>query len=64
MIPLPAALPASGQTTGDVYNIEADSVYGGAGMNVAWNGSAWDPLGEIFAITSISNGDIDTIVAA
>lgn len=59
-----AALPSSGQTTGDVYNIEAASTYGGAGMNVAWNGTTWDPLGEIFAITSISNGDIDTIVAA
>lgn len=40
-----ASLPSSGQTTGDVYNIEAASIYGGAGSNVAWNGSAWDPLG-------------------
>ena len=54
-------LPSSGQTTGDVYNIEAASVYGGAGMNVAWNGTAWDPLGEIFSVTSISNAEIDTI---
>ena len=54
-------LPTSGQTTGDVYNIEASSVYGGAGMNVAWNGSAWDPLGEIFTITAITNAEIDTI---
>lgn len=59
-----AALPSSGQTTGDVYNIEAASTYGGAGMNVAWNGTAWDPLGEIFTITSITNGEIDTIVAS
>lgn len=59
-----AALPSSGQTTGDVYNIEAESVYGGAGMNVAWNGTAWDPLGEIFSITSITNSEIDTIVAS
>jgi len=28
-------LPTSGQATGDVYNIEAASTYGGAGMNVA-----------------------------
>lgn len=56
-------LPASGQTIGDVYNIESSSVYGGPGMNVAWNGSVWDPLGEIFTITSITNGEIDTIVA-
>ena len=33
-----ADLPSSGQTTGDVYNVEAD------GMNYAWNGTAWDAL--------------------
>lgn len=54
-------LPKTGQITGDVYNIETASAYGGAGMNVAWNGSAWDPLGEIFTITSITNAQIDTI---
>ena len=53
-----SALPSSGNTTGDVYNVEA------SGMNYAWNGSAWDSLGEIFTITSISNSDIDTIVAS
>ena len=57
-------LPSSGQEIGDVYNIEAASTYGGAGMNVAWNGTAWDPLGEIFSITSVTNGEIDTIVAS
>jgi hypothetical protein len=59
-----SALPTTGQTTGDVYNIEAESTYGGAGMNVAWNGTAWDPLGEIFSISSVTNSDIDTIVAS
>lgn len=53
-----SALPASGNTTGDVYNVEA------TGMNYAWNGTAWDALGEIFTITSISNSEIDTIVAS
>ena len=53
-----SALPSSGNTTGDVYNVEA------TGMNYAWNGSAWDALGEIFTITSISNSEIDTIVAS
>ena len=53
-----SALPSSGQTAGDVYNVEA------TGMNYAWNGTEWDALGEIFTITSISNGDIDTIVAS
>ena len=54
-------LPTTGQRVGDVYNIEAASKYGGAGMNVAWNGSAWDPLGEIFTITAITNAQIDAI---
>ena len=54
-------LPTTGQRTGDVYNIEAASKYGGAGMNVAWNGTAWDPLGEIFTITAITNAQIDDI---
>lgn len=54
-------LPTTGQRVGDVYNIEAASKYGGAGMNVAWNGTAWDPLGEIFTITAITNAQIDAI---
>lgn len=53
-----SALPSSDNTTGDVYNVEAN------GMNYAWNGTEWDALGEIFTITSISNDDIDTIVAS
>lgn len=53
-----ALLPSTGQTAGDVYNVES------SGMNYAWDGTAWDALGEIFTITSISNGDIDTIVAS
>lgn len=48
-------LPSSGNTTGDVYNVES------SGMNYAWNGEAWDALGEIFTITSITNAEIDTI---
>ena len=59
-----AALPSTGQQVGDVYNIEAASIYGGAGMNVAWDGSAWDPLGEIFTINAITNAEIDTVVAS
>lgn len=54
-------LPKSGQVTGDVYNIETSSQYGGAGMNVAWDGAKWDPLGEIFTITSITNEELDEI---
>lgn len=54
-------LPATGQTTGDVYNIEAASSYGPAGTNVAWDGSAWDALGGLFEVNVMSNADIDTI---
>lgn len=52
-------LPTTGQTTGDVYDIAAASSYGAAGMNVAWNGSAWDALGEKFQISAITNTWID-----
>lgn len=54
-------LPTTGQRVGDVYNIEAASKYGGAGMNVAWNGTDWDPLGEIFTITAITNAELDKL---
>lgn len=30
---------------GDMYNIGSKSVYGEAGMNVAWNGVVWDTMG-------------------
>ena len=33
-------LPASGNTTGDVYDVQA------TGVNYAWNGTAWDALGS------------------
>lgn len=59
-----ANLPSTGQSVGDVYNIESASTYGAAGANVAWNGTAWDSLGEIFNIDSITNAEIDTIVAS
>ena len=54
-------LPKTGQQVGWVYNIESASVYGGAGMNVAWDGTKWDPLGEIFTITAITNEELDEI---
>lgn len=54
-------LPTTGQVTGDVYNITTASVYGAAGANVAWDGTKWDSLGEIFTITSVTNAEIDTI---
>lgn len=54
-------LPTTGQKTGDVYNIETASAYGQAGANVAWNGSSWDTLGEIFTMTALTNAEIDAI---
>lgn len=50
-----SALPSSNQTTGDVYNVED------TGMNYAWNGTAWDALGEILTIVSITNAEIDAM---
>lgn len=55
-----AGLPAN-PSVGDVYNIEAESTYGPAGTNVAWDGTAWDSLGGLFSITSITNAEIDLI---
>ena len=43
-------LPLS-PSVGDMYNIESFSIYGGAGMNVVWNGTGWDPLGSIADVT-------------
>lgn len=48
-------LPSSDQSVGDVYNVES------TGMNYAWNGSAWDALGESFQITAITNAELDSI---
>lgn len=56
-VPAVSALPASA-TAGDVYNVE-DS-----GMNYAWDGEKWDALGEIFEIETISNAEIDAVVAS
>lgn len=53
-----ANLPTTGNTSGDVYNVEA------RGINYAWNGTTWDALGELFEISSISNTEVDTILAS
>lgn len=53
-----SALPTTGNTAGDVYNVTS------TGMNYVWTGDAWDALGEIFSIDSITNSEIDTILAA
>lgn len=56
-----SVLPSTGQSVGDVYNIETASQYGAAGANVAWNGTTWDTLGEVFAVTAMTNEEIDEI---
>lgn len=38
---------------GDMYNISSDSIYGPAGMNVAWNGTAWDPMGPTIDLSTL-----------
>lgn len=48
-------LPTSGNTAGDVWNVEANE------MNYAWTGSAWDSLGGIFSIDAITNTEIDSM---
>lgn len=53
-----AELPASGNTAGDVWNVEATD------MNYGWTGAAWDPLGQMFSIDSITNAEIDAILSA
>lgn len=52
-----SALPSTGNTLGDVWDVQAD------GMNYAWNGSDWDQLGGTFTIESITNSELDTICA-
>ena len=56
-----ASLPTANQVVGDTYNLTDASAYGPAGTNVAWTGEAWDALGGLFVINSLSNDDIDTI---
>lgn len=62
-----ADLPSSGQTAGDVYDVQAD------GMNYAWTGTAWDALGTYVdmslywaksELVAITTAEIDAIIDA
>ena len=53
-----ADLPASGNETGDFYNVIA------TGENYAWDGSAWDQTGSMVDLQPITNAEIDTILAS
>ena len=65
-------LPASGNTTGDVWDVQDTDI------NYAWNGTGWDPLGasvdtstlwssvsgQTNSLIAITTAEIDTIVGA
>ena len=56
-----ADLPSSGQTTGDVYDTQD------TGINYAWNGTAWDALGQLVdtsVLWTSTTGQSNTLEAA
>lgn len=64
-----AALPTHSSSpapvAGDVYNVEADGKnYAYVQYNTTTGEDEWDDLGGTFTITSISNAEIDTILAS
>lgn len=63
-VPNEAGLPTTGQIIGDTYNVIAKSSYGPAGMNVAWNGTAWDAMGGSFEIDYATAAEVLEILNA
>lgn len=62
-LPTHASSPAP--VAGDVYNVEADGKnYAYVEYNTTTGEDEWDDLGGTFTITSISNSEIDTILAS
>lgn len=53
-----ANLPTTGNVVGDFYNVTA------TGENYAWTGTEWDVTGSIVDLQSITNAEIDTVVAS
>lgn len=53
-----ANLPITDNVVGDFYNVTV------TGENYAWTGSEWDVTGSIVDLQSITNTEIDTIVAS
>lgn len=49
-------LPTTGNTVGDVWDVQTDN------QNYGWTGTAWDPLGPVVEISSITDSQIDAIV--
>lgn len=61
-----ADLPSTGNTKGDTYDVQE------TGVNYAWDGTKWDPLGSYVdtsllwaksELTAITTAEIDTIIA-
>ena len=48
---------------GDMYNIESKSIYGEAGMNVAWTGEIWDTLGPAIDMAPYLREDSEIITS-
>lgn len=60
----PTALPTENVKNGDVYNVESNGMnYGWVVDNEETGEGHWDPLGSFYEITSITDGEIATIVA-
>ena len=57
-------LPTTGQTTGDVYNIETAGGGYKAGDNVAWNGTAWDNLSGIVDLSGYATTTTTDAISA
>ena len=58
------AMTKSSLTPGDVYNVEADGQnYAYVSWDNTTNKPVWDALGGTFTIASITNADIDAIIA-
>lgn len=56
------ALPSSGNTKGDVWNVVAANGTTPAGTNYAWDGEAWDPLGGTVDLSAyLTEDNFETI---
>lgn len=50
-------------SVGDMYNIESKSIYGEAGMNVAWNGVVWGTMGAPINMSLyLTKEEADTVI--
>lgn len=58
-----AALPTTGNNTGDMYIVTAaDATHSlPANGNVIWDGTSWDIMGEMFTIDAITTAEIDAL---